>query len=169
MFFWYFFEKTISFYKITFLGGGLFGSSNTNNTNSFSFGSSNQQSNTGGGLFGSNTNTSNSGGLFGNTANNSAFGSNTNTNSGFGSNTGGGGLFGNTSNTNTNTGGMFGGGGFGSSQPQSGTQEKFEPFMSSDTTPKGGDIKTKLLCYSAMPKYQRNLGFLKIEHRIRGT
>ena len=115
-------------------------------------------------MFGSNTNTSSSGGLFGNTANNSAFGSNTNTNSGFGSNTGGG-LFGNTSNTNTNTGGMFGGGGggFGSSQPQSGTQEKFEPFMSSDTTPKGGDIKTKLLCYSAMPKYQRNLGFLTLE------
>ena len=110
-------------------------------------------------MFGSNTNTSNSGGgLFGNTANNSAFGSNSNTNT-FGSSNTGGGLFGNT-NSNTNTGGMFGGGGFGSSQPQSGTQEKFEPFMSSDTTPKGGDIKTKLLCYSAMPKYQRNWVFL---------
>ena len=147
-----------------------------NKTNSFSFGSSNQQSNKDGDLFGSNTNTSNSGGLFGNTANNSAFtkkvllqykkGSYTNTNSGFGSNTHGG-LFGETSNTNTNTGGMFGDGGFGSSQPQSGTQEKFEPFMSSDTTfvsdSKGEDIKTKLLCYSAMPKYQRNLAFLTLE------
>ena len=82
---------------------------------------------------------------------------------GFGSSNTGGGLFGNTRNTNTNTGGMFRGGGFGSSQPQGGTQEKFEPFMSSDTTPEGGDIKTKLLCYSAIPKYQRNLGFLTIE------
>ena len=67
-------------------------------------------------------------------------------------------LFGNT-DANANIGNMFvtmfGSREFESSQPQSGTQEKFEPFLTTDEL-HGKKINTKILCYSAMPKYKRN-------------
>ena len=75
-----------------------------------------------------------------------------------------GGLFGNTSKKNTSSVSMFGGVKVETlnlkTQPlksQSGTQEKFEPFMSSDKWGhhKGEDYNIKVFCYSSMPKYQR--------------
>ena len=67
-------------------------------------------------------------------------------------------LFGNA-DANANIGNMFvtmfGTREFGSSQPQSGTQEKFEPFMITEEC-RGKKTNTKILCYSAMPKYKRN-------------
>ena len=115
---------------------GQFGWSDTNNTNSFSFDSSNRRLKvTGLKYFTGETTDSNT-----DSSNSVSF-------------------FGKNDHANAKIGNMFvemfGTREFGSSQPQSGTQEKFEPFMTTDEL-HGKKINIKVLCYSAMPKYKRN-------------
>ena len=106
---------------------GLFGWSNTSIMNSVSSSSPSSQSNSDGGLFDSAKKNSNSS------------------------------LFIDTSSAKANIGEMFANF-FDNLEPQptSGTQDKFEPMLGSDTCPKGWTYNTEIYCYSKMPKYQRN-------------